>query len=626
MPSDPKGKKVFKRRERSWRGKITERFPYAKFLKLFLYNKWFAFSSVLIAFICLSVAVVIPKFFRVTPPHMDEVEKRSLLDFMQAHQLHKSADNYAERGDMEEAISAYAQSIQQNPGNEEYVRQFVGYLLENDNGSQYIGQSVNFGRWLLKLSQTNSNDAVLISKIYNKYGFPSETLKLLEPIQTDLDELTKVEYVKALFENQKLEEFLAEYHKLDDKLKASEKIKPLYLAYTAAFNKGEEASSAGLADLMALVEASPTNSELIRLLYLVAAIKEDIPLMESTLDRLTEINADRPQHHHGLWITMSNNGRLNEAKEKAQLYPYPPYTASGLVSQYQTLIKLGLTEMADQYAANHIANFGYVSQPWLVVCNSLLERAEWEQLGNFAQQMLSDNRVLAYSFYAHYFIGKSHTGLYRFSSATQSFNNISPLELASDDSALIIVRDLNLMGYSPKAKELLTGMQDLEKWNTQVEFWRTFFQAGWNTRDLDVCLKSSYRLYELDPTNLQDAFNYAGCLIAERQRPTEALVRTKDLYDKNPSLIPAKINYALALLLNDQLAEADNILNIEIDESVLNPSLHPSYYLAQFELNIKRENYDEAIAIYPKIKRDELYQQQQRWAIDTHNSIQNIKN
>lgn len=557
---------------------------------------------------------------------MDEVEKRSLLDFIQANQLRKTAKKYADKGDVDDAVAAWVQSVQQNPGDDQSVREFVSYLLDNDPGSRFVGQAVNFGQWLLQLSKTNQVDSVLVSKVYNKYGFPSESLQLMEPIKDQFDDSAKVDYVKTLFENQKLTEFLEEYNNLPQNLQNLPDVKRLYLAYTFGFSENEQAAEEARMELLSMLEKDSTNDLLHRLIYLVAIVKNDTNLMDEILTGLISINAARPQHHHALWMVLSANGQLEDAKNKARSYPYPPYTALGLVSQYNTLIKLGLSEEADLYAEKHINKFGYVPQPWLAVFESLTERAEWELLGKFSDQMLLDPRVAIYSAFGHYYQGKSHLGLYKFAAATDSFNQITARSLAGHESAMAILQDLTFMGYSTVVKVILKDLQTLEGWADKTEFWRVNFQVGWNMRDLQTCLEASFKLYQMNPTNLQDNFNYASCLIAERKRPQEALLRSKDILDRNPQFIPALINYSLALLLDNQLDEADRILTISINESSLSDTLKPGYYLAKFELYLKREDIQRAYQTYPLIKRDELFQEQQKWLLQAYAAIENLVN
>jgi hypothetical protein len=624
MPSSSKGKKVLKKRERSWRGKLVQRFPYAKFLKLVLYNGWFAFFAGLIALICISVAVVIPKFFRVTPDHMDEVEKRSLLDFMQAQQLRKTALRHSSRGDVEEAVNAWVQSVQQNPGKAATVREFVGFLVDNDNSLQHIGEAVRFGQWLLDLGRTNSTDAVLMGRVYNKYGFPAETLKLLEPIHEELDDSVRIEYVRALFENLQFEEFIAEYYQLSDELKQDSRIVPFYKAYVVAFEPDIDRMNAARSELLAMIENEPTNDFLIRLMFLVGVIKKDTSILEDMLTRLTAINAARPRHHHAFWAVLAESGDPARARQLAETYPNPPYTARGLVSQYETLLELGLYNEADEYGLRHIQKFGYVPQPWFAICNSLVERAQWGKLASVADQMMLDSRMVRYYSYAVFYKGKALFGQNRFTSAVEAFRKIDPKELSGDDSALQIVNDLTSMGYPQESKRILTGMLDNEKWTEKKEFWVSYFLAGWNTRDLQTAMRASSQLYLMDPADRLTAFNYAGCLIAEGKQKREALARSRDILIENPDYVPALINLSLALLLNDEVTEARNILELQLSPTSMAEKFLPSYYLALFQLHYQAGEYRKAAAVFPQIKLDQIYQDQANDLRDRMDQI-NIK-
>lgn len=622
MPAS-KGKKVYKRKERSWRGKLTERFPYAKFLKLVLYNGWFAFFAGLIFLISVTVVISIPKFFRVTPNHMDEVEKRSLLDFVQAGQLRKTARRLANQGDVPEAVNAWVQSVQQNPGKSETVREFVSYLVDNDNTMEHIGSAVNFGQWLLKIDRTNSTDAILMARVYNKYGFPGETLKLLEPIQQTLESDVRVEFVKALFENGKTEEFIAEYYQLPPDLQASTKIRPLFLAYQMAFSSLEEETLTAEKELRTMINENPTNDFLTRLMFSVGAYKSNPTLVGDMLDRLQSVNGARPRHHHIYWQVLARSGQAADAREFAVKYTNPPYTSLGLVSQFETLIELGLDEEADEYALKHIQRFGYIPTPWFTICNSLVDRREWGKLIKVAEQMAADSRMLKYNAYAYYYIGKAYFGQNRFIAAVEEFNKLKASGLASDDAALEIIRDLTAMGYPQIANSILQDMLGMENWTERKEFWVSYFISAWNARDLNAALMASTRLFNLDPTDRIAEFNYTGCLIAQGVRKSEALQRSRDIVEKDPLSAPARINLSMALLLNDELKEARDILDFQLTPDSLHQSLRSSYYLAKFILHYKAGEEAQALSAFPKIAIADIYLEQAKQLDAMHQSLLN---
>jgi len=89
--------------------------------------------------------------------------------------------------------------------------------------------------------------------------------------------------------------------------------------------------------------------------------------------------------------------------------------------------------------------------------------------------------------------------------------------------------------------------------------------------------------YRLQPGNVACANNYAATLLVNRDRSEEAVSLTLQTLGRFPDSNAAKINHALALLLNRRIAEAQAILNT-VGLEKLSAQEANSFYLGRFEV------------------------------------------
>ena len=118
--------------------------------------------------------------------------------------------------------------------------------------------------------------------------------------------------------------------------------------------------------------------------------------------------------------------------------------------------------------------------------------------------------------------------------------------------------------------------------------------------------------YRLQPENVACANNYAAALLVNRDRPEQAVSLTLQVLGRSPDSNAAKINHALALLLNLRTGEAESILKSIVPEKLSGEEAN-SFYLGLFELSANQQQYDRAWEASDRIAANHLFPTQVKW-------------
>lgn len=118
--------------------------------------------------------------------------------------------------------------------------------------------------------------------------------------------------------------------------------------------------------------------------------------------------------------------------------------------------------------------------------------------------------------------------------------------------------------------------------------------------------------YRLEPGNVACANNYAATLLVNRDQAQEAVSLTLQILGRFPDSNAARINHALALLLNRRIAEAEAILNSVLPEK-LNGQEANSFYLGWFEVSFNQQRYAQAWEASDRIGAKYLFPNQLEW-------------
>ena len=113
----------------------------------------------------------------------------------------------------------------------------------------------------------------------------------------------------------------------------------------------------------------------------------------------------------------------------------------------------------------------------------------------------------------------------------------------------------------------------------------------------------------MNPNNLKFLSNLAACLILNEQEPEKAVQYTLRVLNVHPRSAVARLNHALALLLNERVEDARRTLE-PIEPRSLSQRDQTSYYLAQFKIAARVGDAETALEHYDLMDVDALYPSQ----------------
>lgn len=145
--------------------------------------------------ICLAWLIAIPavmvRAWRVTPQHVTPIIHISLLDFLQARSLERSAVMASEAGQMNQARHAWRAAIANHPGHLPTLRQYLAFLIHIPPQESTARDTLEYGKWLLQLNPGKQDEAVLFAEACYVQGLYLEALETLLPFQTSLGDAAR---------------------------------------------------------------------------------------------------------------------------------------------------------------------------------------------------------------------------------------------------------------------------------------------------------------------------------------------------------------------------------------------------------------------------------------------------
>jgi tetratricopeptide (TPR) repeat protein len=145
--------------------------------------------------------------------------------------------------------------------------------------------------------------------------------------------------------------------------------------------------------------------------------------------------------------------------------------------------------------------------------------------------------------------------------------------------------------------------------------------TAYDRGDIESMLKAAEKGHRLAPEDPVLANNYAAALLLLRQRPAEAIEITRRNFSRAPGDLGVRINHSLALLQNERVEEAGELLS-GINLKTLSGFEYSTVQFARFEYFLKRGERSEALAAYREIRPYHLKPPQARWLEAAYQSVQ----
>jgi len=587
---------------------LANRFVYFPLVRLLIFSFWFRLIFAGFLLFLIFLGLFLPRIWRTTPPGFLPVVKISGLDMAQAWSLKRSALRLMNAGDLDQAAYAWRAAMARNPANPELVRGALRHVLQIERpGRQQQDPVIGQAFWLLRLTGTNAADVELVSRVYEKFQFYDLLLGLLRPREDLLTEAQQATYLKALFHCGQMEPFASRWERLRGQSRATPDLELYHAAYLAGWGPTSTAVEARRRLEAAL--ASPEQSVLAnRLQLFVCARVNDAERYLASLERLEQTRSDTLPEHVVYWQLLAALGRQEEARTLLRAFPRPPASASEAMRMAEIQVVLGLRSEALQFLEQYTPQFGNAQDIWLRRATLLQEDQRWQDLREMAVQLRQHPRMRdALAGYSYYLEGCAELGLSRTAVAEGVFRKVAQYPVENRALALSMARSLLKLGYAAVARDLLLPLES--NFSEKAEYWHELLGVAYQLKDPKLMATAASAAYRLQPGNATCANNYAAALLVNRDRPEEAVALTLQFLGRFPDSIAAKINHALALLMNQRKGEAEEVLK-SIDTDKLSAQEANSFHLAWFELCLDREQYDRAWEASDRIAAKHLFPNQ----------------
>lgn len=582
-------------------------------LRLLLFTFWFRVAFLGLIGLGVGFALLFPKMWRVTPLDFVPVVKVSWLDLIQARSLRHSAQQAEQAGNLDEAYHAWLSALANNPGDPRATRGLLRILLQKKGKAApgEVRQAVSRCYWLLEMSAHAPSDLELVAELFEKYQLHELNILLIRQKGDLQNPSLLAHYLKGLFHTRRMAHFAEIWTKTSPEWLARQ---PELALYHAAWNAGWGPRENRAEAWQQLLEAqSHPSTRLLSLeLQLAASFQQSrAEDYSQALQMLAEMGADSVNHHVDYWRLLDQLGKKGESIRLANAYPKPPGSPSELASLAEINRVLGLKDQAKRLLATYAPEFSYTEQVWWAYGSFLLAEKQYEDLLPLALQIRQEPQARdSLKAYSHYLEGTALHEQGRAAEAGEAYQRCADYGLANEAIAMTASAEMVRRKFPKQAMQLLEAIE--KSCISNSYYWSIVSSAAISLKHIERLTRAVTQAYHLNPSDWQARNNYAATLLAARTNAQIAISLTYPLMMENPASNTARINHALALLLNQRAPEAHSLLQ-SIDARTLNPSETTSFHFAWLQYYLGVSNQEAAQKVFPKIDRRYLMPEEERW-------------
>ncbi len=585
-----------KRIVRLVRRKIINRlvgFPALQFsVRVWFSSSWFRFACFGLVATVLTVGLSLPKVWNVAPKGLEREIRISVLDWLQARALLRSAEKELLAGKTDQALVGYQMALANNPGDLLILRRFLKagerFPLSPSTSAILLQYSV----WLQELSPGNMEDLELAVHVLDRLEAGAVSLEILgkNPGMVTTSTLLARFYLKALFDQRLIGQFIAEWGRLGGTARfAPDKVLILYYrAYTAGWGGKQVDSTSPDVALSNAFDDPVLGTVALRLALAVHEHQRNVEKYWEALQRLEQTGAARLGEHVRGWVLLAGQGKKAKAVSIAEAYRASPRDLPEVFMLVRTYQLLGMNKTLRSALPKWLEQFPPVEELWMGYISMLVDEANWSPLQELALRLRTDkafpSRFRGMSFYAE---GRAFVGEKRSEQALRAFEEVAAAGIHAQSVAIEISRELVRLGFAKVASSILKEQRAREV--KTYELFEAMNSAALASEDSALLLESTQAALALRPQDLRAQINYTAALCFARISPEEAVARTFDLSLRNPDLSSVKLNRAAALNLSGRWDDSVNILEAA-SNSPLSPQEWDALHFSAFEafVNLKR--------------------------------------
>jgi hypothetical protein len=534
------------------------------------------------------------RLWRVTEEGFTPVVRISLVDWMQAFSLARQARESIENGDVDKASRAWRLAIANHPGEPLYLREYISGLLNFSPSVERGQDSLAYGDWLLRLTETNRLDQALVSQTLEHNRQYSKVLLLNQNQEDQLLPKAKVALLRSLFFEERYETFLRVWRGASAGLRADPTLQIFGLGVTAMVERGPASERAFIRAFRAYDQSQLNYSDVMRVGLRVFSDLHLIEPATAIYNILAKQGRATLPGQLDYWAMLIREGNsalvASEWKNGAE-----PLTEEEALNMIQVLRGADLMEAASAVCTKFLGQFYYSSVLWVNRGDILILSEDWQKLKSVANNLRSNHRLAVLWAVAYYWEGIAEWQLGNIEAARRLWGEIADAPEISSDLGAEVALGLAKIGEMRAADEVIEILDP--SLHVVRQYWLERCRQAIDGRDLEQLVDVSFRAYEAEPDFIPHINNYVVALLLSRDSPELALVLSKQLYGSDPTAIPFQLTYAHALIQNDGLEEAERLLG-EIDQSDLDGvMLAADFLLAQFELAVARNHRERVFSL-----------------------------
>lgn len=548
------------------------------------------------------LALALPKVWRTTPPGFPRgTVKVSLLDLGQAWSLARAARQAEARGDHDGAILAWRGALANNMGDPDRHRDLLIHLRDVPEARpDHVVAALFSSTWLLALTGTNGLDLELAADVLEKYRVAGYGLDLLEASGRVGDPALAAVRARCLFSAGRVEPFLQLWEANAAAWGADARQRLYHDAWRAGWDTGTPAVEALLRLKEATREAGNLGLTAARMVLLAATRRGTPDDVALALERLEEGRAAAVTQHAMYWRFLASVGEIEKAREQARSYAGTPRLPTDAAEYAAALAALGFRDEAIRFIEGNLGRLGTHPSVWDVYLSMLIDARRWNDVRRAANQVRTQTasfemaRILAE--FAEY---RAESGEGRDHTADTLARRLAEARILDSTMAMRVADTLLRDGRAEPALRLLLGKRAVL--SGVLPYWQVVFVAALAARDLDAMQESTLEMLRLAPESPVALSNRAAMLIALEERSPEALEITFRLVTQYPNAAAFQINHAFALLLNQRVNEAWEILR-RLDPGRLDRQAASAFHLAVTEARYARGEYAEALEASDRVQ------------------------
>lgn len=596
---------------------LADRFADYPLIRMLILNRGFRWVVLSLMGAAVCTPLFLARIWVTSPDGFVPVVKVSLLDLLQARSLAQTARRLAAQGLHREAATAWQNAIANDRGDPALIRGALEHVLTTTELSERAAsRAIARTAWLLRLSAWAAADVELAARVYARYQMHRDVVVLLAPRRDDLNPNQAAVYLKALFHLGRTEEFLAGWQALGARVPDDPELPLYWAAYLAGWGP-----AATVGENRRQVDAAamdPARAILAARLRLVLAQRAlDAGAYAAALRQLEENEAARLVDQTRYWKLLREVGRKQEAQRLATNYVEPPATSGELLQLTEAYVAVGMTEAAlrllERFAPQMaVARTPWAPEIWLSYATLLIDAARWEELERVAVALRAAPETrLEFAGFSYFLEGRALLGLGREDDARSAFARMIETGIAEPLTALRAGTALARLGMRPEAWALLIPLE--QTMAQHLPYCEVMSELAHSLRqDPALLLRFAAGAHRLQPANPGIQLNYLSALLIARADPDEAIRLSLDFVQRNPGLVGARLNHAIALAQSGRAAEARSVLQ-GVDPRLLGAADAALYHLTRFEVNVSLRRFDEARDDLARIRTDLLFTNQVVW-------------